>query len=72
MSEHVHTDVLFEIVGNHPHKGEKAHPVGHTPHSMTQTTLFNGSPMYLLELIDCSHGTDRCYASKENMRLIKK
>jgi hypothetical protein len=67
----VHRDVLFELTGHHPHAGEKAHLVGATPESMTQIEMF-GVQMDLLELVDCPHGTDRCYASKKQIRLLKR
>jgi hypothetical protein len=67
--KHIHTEITFILIGEHPHAGENAHPVGETVNTITRETLY-GKEMYLLELVDCPHGTDRCYAAKENMRLI--
>lgn len=66
---HVHTDILFQLKLEHPHGGEYAHPVGDTPDTISKITQF-GAEMYLLELVNCVHGTERCYAQKAQMTLI--
>lgn len=66
---YVHKEVLFQFKGDHPHVGEFAHPCGKTPESMTRIEV--GSEfMFLMHLVNCSHGTDRCYATKAQMRLV--
>ena len=66
---HIHTDLRVHLVGDHPHRGEFAHPVGKSPKTITIETK-EGEEMYLLSLVNCAHGTDRCYATKSQMRLI--
>ncbi len=48
------------IVGNHPHKGETGsiNPKG-------EATMFG---MLLVDLDDCPHWVEACYASPENLR----
>lgn len=65
----VHTDTVFAIVGEHPHAGERCHPVGTSPTSVSTTMLF-GVPMYLVELIDCPHGEGRAFAEKRNLKFV--
>lgn len=67
---HVHTDILFQLKPGHPHQGEFAHPVGDTPDTISKINRF-GAEMYLLELVNCVHGTERCYAQKAQMTLIR-
>jgi len=66
----VHTDILMEIIGDHPHRGEFGHPVGKSKDTITVTDLC-GPNTYLIHLINCEHGTDRCYAEKKKLRLLK-
>lgn len=67
--EYIHTDVLFQIIGNHPHSGEHAYATGQAPDTITNKELF-GETVYPLVLTDCKHGIERCYAAKKNMKLI--
>lgn len=65
----VHRDILMKITGNHPHTGEYGHPCGNSPNTITKSNHC-GPETYLIELIDCPHGTDRCYAEKKNLALM--
>ena len=65
-SEHVHSDILFVIIGDHPHTGEHCHPVGAT--AQTVSTL---DDLTLMRLTDCQHGGHGCYVAKENLRLLR-
>lgn len=65
--EYVHEDILFIIVGDHPHTGEHCHPVGYSPD--TVSTL---GDLTLMRLIDCAHGGRGCYVAHENLRILRK
>jgi len=65
-TEYVHADILFIIVGDHPHTGEHCHPVGHSPD--TVSTL---NDLTLMRLTDCQHGGHGCYVAKDNLRLLR-
>ena len=60
------------LIGEHPHNGESGYLLGDTPSSVTSIQTLSGTKMYLVELIDCKHGTDACYAEFEQMRLDKR
>ena len=62
---YVHEDITLLIIKPHPHAGELCHPVGATKETITEQTWG-----VLVELVDCPHGVDRCYALKENMQMI--
>lgn len=68
--QHIHRNLPFLIIGNHPHAGATAYPVGASPESMTKKTLF-GEEMYLLQRRDddAFHGSDhQFYAEKKCMK----
>ena len=67
-TEYVHEDILFVIVGDHPHTGEHCHPVGHSPETIS--TLMND--LTLMRLTDCEHGDTGCYVAHENLRILRK
>ena len=69
-TDFVHRDIAMQIIGNHPHHGKYGHPVGKTPDT---TTVSNhcGPETYLIELVDCPHGVDRCYAAKKHLRMVR-
>jgi hypothetical protein len=50
----------IQLIGKHPHAGERGMIDG-------SGMPMNGGTMLLVELIECKHGTDRCYASPENI-----
>jgi hypothetical protein len=64
-AEYVHADILFQIVGDHPHTGEYCHPVGETPETVSE---LNG--LTLMRLVNCEHNVRGCYAARENLRLL--
>lgn len=63
---YIHEDILFEIIGDHPHTGERCHPVGTTTHSISM--LMGQYQMYL---INCQHGLEGCFVKKENLKLLE-
>ena len=67
----IHTCETFEIVGDHPHSGERCHVVGESPSTITKKIMISGAEIYLVHLIDCKHGMDGCYVEKKNLRFIK-
>jgi hypothetical protein len=38
--KHIHTEITFILIGEHPHAGENAHPVGETVNTITRETLY--------------------------------
>jgi hypothetical protein len=50
----------IQIIGKHPHVGERGLFDG-------AGMVLNGKTLYLIELIDCKHGVERCYADAENI-----
>ena len=50
----------IQIIGKHPHAGERGMIDG-------SGMQLNGRTMLLVDLIDCKHGTKRCYASPEHI-----
>lgn len=50
----------IQIIGKHPHTGERGTIDG-------SGMVLNGKTMLLVDLIECRHGTERCYASPEHI-----
>lgn len=65
MSDIVHEQVTFEIVGDHPHAGDWCTLMGE---SKTTVTIVDGQ--VLVYLMKCAHGVDRCYVPRKNLRLV--
>jgi hypothetical protein len=66
MNEFIHRDYVFELAGDHPHKGERCWMVGESKDTITHN--FAG---YLVQLQNCIHGSEQCYAQKNQLRLLK-
>ena len=50
----------IQLIGKHPHAGERGMIDG-------AGMVLNGRAMLLIDLLDCKHGTERCYASSEHI-----
>jgi hypothetical protein len=67
MDDYVYENILFEVVGDHPHKGELCHPVGSSKKTITMNL-----GMALVESVTKESGIDRFYADKRNLKIIKR
>ena len=56
----------FMFVGNHPHVGEMCEPKV----DERMTTIGNVK-MWPWNIINCSHGAEWCYATKEQTRKVR-
>jgi hypothetical protein len=69
----VHEDIEFEIIGDHPHAGEKCHPIGADKDHIHYIQINpNSDVMYEVSLIDCPVGVEGAYVAKKNLRLTRK
>lgn len=55
----------FVFFGNHPHKGEMC-----TPRIEEELLKIGGETMWPWNIINCSHGTEWCYATKVQTREV--
>lgn len=64
--------IYVEIIGAHPHAGERGHIAVKDGMVTKIAPLGIGKPdMVLVTLEDCKHGESGCYAKQSNMRLLK-
>lgn len=53
----------IQIIGKHPHVGERGTIDG-------AGLNLNGKIMYRVELIDCKHGVEACYAQEQHLGCV--
>jgi hypothetical protein len=72
-NNYIHKDIIFEIIGDHPHTGEICHPIGADKDHIHQIAITPSSePLFEMSLINCEHGLEGCYVPKHNLRLLRK
>lgn len=68
--EFVHRDITLRFKPGHPHAGEIAHPIGDSADTITKLVGPGQRVVYLLEIVNCHHGVERCYAAHADLELL--